>query len=209
MLLGRMGQTVTLESADGTMTDVPRVLFYEADMSDQTVMDVQTRFINQARYKGDSKTVTLFWPKSAPHDLMGSHVWVRGERYRVYGFPEPPSGTPAYNGYDTMLTAIRSLFLYDIELLPQTNERDQWGSWHTTWGDPVPTKANLLRLSESIESAAAQSDMARLAMFELPPGTWRDEYRAFRFQGNVHRIESHDFAEDVVVIAGTREVADA
>ncbi len=206
MLVEHMGEVVTLESDDGTMTEVPHVLLKEADASDQTVMDVQTRFINQARYKGDNRTLMVIWPKSAPHDIMGCHVWVRGERYRVYAEPFPLSYSPT--GYDMRLTIIRSLFLYDIELLPQTKWQDQWGAWHVDEGEPVPTKANLLRLSETLESAAAQRDFARLAMFELPPDTWRDEFKRFRFQGNVHHIESHDFAEDVVVIAGTREVGD-
>lgn len=207
MLTERMGETVTLEAADGTMTEVPHVLLRETDASDQSVMDVQTRFINQARYKGDNRTLTAIWPKSAPHDLMDAHVWVRGERYRVYADPFPLSHTPT--GYDTRVTIIRSLFLYDVELLTCTRERDQWGAWRVEYGDPVPAKANLLRLSDTLEAAAAQRDMARVALIELPPGTWRDEYVAFRLQGHVHRIESHDFAGDVVVVAGTREVIDA
>ena len=138
MLLERMGDLVTLERPDGTTMDVQHVLWYDADASDQTVMDVQTRFINQARYKGDSKTLTMLWPKKAPHDLMDCHVWVRGNRYRVYANPSPPSGTPLFNGYDLFVTATASLFLYDAELLKATRSRDEWGVWHTDEYDPTP-----------------------------------------------------------------------
>ena len=206
MLTERMGEVATLEAADGTMTVVPHVLTRVANESDQTVMDVQTRFINQARYKGDNRTLTAIWPKSAPEVTPDCHVWVRGERYRVYGDPFPMAVSPT--GYDLRLTLIRSLFLYDIELLPVTSTRDQWGAWHTTYGEPVPTKANLLRRSDTLESAARKAEMAQLAMFELPPGTWNDSYKAFRYAGGTYHIESHDFAEEAVVISGTREVID-
>jgi hypothetical protein len=70
MLLERLGETVTLEPAEGDPVEVPHVLCLEADVSDQSVMAVQTRFINQARYKGDQRTLTVLWPKSAPRELM-------------------------------------------------------------------------------------------------------------------------------------------
>ena len=207
MLLERMGETVTLEPADGSEpVSVPHVLCAEADVSDQTVMDVQTKFINQARYKGDSVTLSVTWPKSAPHSLMGAHLVIRGERFRIYGEPFPIAHSP--NGYDCRITATRSLFLYDVELLRPT------AATYDEWGKPsfklVPThaKANLLRLSETKETEAAQRDLARLVMLELPPDTWDESYVAFRFRGMTHHVESVERAEDVVVIAGTREVTD-
>lgn len=205
MLLERMGRTVTLERPDGTMVEVPHVLYYDADASDQTVMDVQTRFINQARYKGDSKTLTLLWPKRAPHDLMDCHVWVRGDRYRIYANPTAPSGTPRFNGYDLFVTANMSLFLYEVELLRPVSTRDQWAVWHTEW-EPTPTKANLLRLSDDMAHAFRQDGMERITLLELPPDTWDDEYTAFRMGGHTHAITSIDYAGDVVVIAGIEAV---
>ena len=202
MLLERMGQTVTLEYPDGTTVDVAHVLFHDADASDQTVMDVQTRFINQARYKGDSKTLTLLWPKRAPHDLMDCHVWVKGDRYRVYANPAPPSGTPRYNAYDMLVTANMSLFLYDVELLKASSERDAWGVWHT---EHVSTqaKANLLRLSDDVAHVARADELQRVTLLELPPDTWDDEYVAFRMGGRTCSIDSVDYAGDVVVIGGS------
>ena len=205
MLLERMGGTVTLEHPDGTTEDVRHVLYYDADASDQTVMDVQTRFINQARYKGDSKTLTLLWPKDAPHELMDCHVWVRGQRYWVYANPTPPSGTPRFNGYDLFVTANMSLFLYDAELLEPVSTRDQWAVWHTEW-EPTPTKVNLLRLSDDMSHLFRQDGMERITLLELPPDTWDPKYTAFRMGGHTHTITSIDYAGDVVVIAGIEVV---
>lgn len=205
MLLERMGETVTLERANGRKTIVRNVLCHEADASDQTVMDVQTRFINQARYKGDNRTLTVLWPKSAPHDLMDAHVWIRGERYAVYADPFPVAHSP--NGYDVRFTCIRSLFLYDLELLEPTRTRDEWAVWHTTW-EPTPARGNLLRLSEDALTQARQTSMAGVVLFELPPDTWDKRFRAFRFQGHFYTINSIDAAKDVVVIGGVREVID-
>ena len=208
MLLERMGKTVTLEHPDGTTEDVRHVLYYDADASDQTVMDVQTRFINQARYKGDSKTLTLLWPKRAPHDLMDCHVWVRGDRYRVYANPTAPSGTPMFNGYDLFVTATCSLFLYDAELLRAERYRDEWGVWHTSEYQPTPAKVNLLRLSEDMVFEVGQHGMGSVVLLELQPDTWDSEYVKFRFQGHLYTINSVDYAHDVVVIGGMREVTD-
>lgn len=209
MLLERMGKTVTLEHPDGTTEDVEHVLWYDADESDQTVMDVQTRFINQARYKGDSKTLTLLWPKRAPHDLMGCHVWVRGTRFRIYANPTPPSGTPRYNGYDLFVTATASLFLYDAELLRAAGRyKDEWAVWHTTDYPPTPAKVNLLRLSEDAAYEVGQHGMGGVVLLELQPDTWDTAYVKFRFQGHVYTITSVDYAGDVVVIGGSREVTD-
>ena len=89
MLLERMGGIVTLEHPDGTTEDVQHVLWYDADASDQTVMDVQTRFINQARYKGDSKTLTLLWPKDAL-GIGGGQACVMS----AYTWPASQGGDP-------------------------------------------------------------------------------------------------------------------
>ena len=208
MLLERMGKLVTLERPDGTTADVENVLYYDADASDQTVMDVQTRFINQARYKGDSKTLTLLWPKKAPHDLMDCHVWVRGNRYRVYANPTAPSGTPLLNGYDLFVTATCSLFLYDAELLKATRHMDEWGVWHTDELRATPAKVNLLRLSEDMVFEVGQHGFGGTVLLELQPDTWDSEYVKFRFQGHLYTINSVDYAHDVVVIGGVREVTD-
>lgn len=209
MLLERMGELVTLERPDGTTEDVRHVLWYDADASDQTVMDVQTRFINQARYKGDSKTLTLLWPKKAPHDLMDCHVWVRGNRYRVYANPSPPSGTPMFNGYDLFVTATASMFLYDAELLKAARRyKDEWAVWHTDGYASTPAKVNLLRLSEDMVFEVGQHGFDGRVLLELQPDTWDSEYVKFRFQGHLYTINSVDYAHDVVVIGGVKEVTD-
>jgi hypothetical protein len=211
MLLERMGGTVTLEHPDGTTEDVRHVLWYDADASDQTVMDVQTRFINQARYKGDSRTLTLLWPKRAPHDLMDCHVTVGGERFRVYADPHPPSGTPALNGYDLFVTATHSLFLYEATLYRTSEALDEWGVPTGEVDEGTVTPVNLLRLSEDESVTAGRVDLARIVLLELPTGTWdeADPYDSFAFDGHMHRITSVNRAGEQVVIGGRREVNDA
>ena len=206
-LLARFGETVTLEHVDGTTEDVRHVLCSEADLSDQSVMDVQARFINQARYKGDSLTLNVWWPKDAPHDLMGAHVIVRGERYRVYSAPFSMANSP--NGYDVRFTCMRSLFLYEATLYRSTVTVDEWGVPHPTY-EPTRAMVNLLRLSETAEDLAGRDALARVVLLELQRGTWDDErpFVAFDFAGRRHRITSVDKAEEQVVIGGQEEVRD-
>lgn len=204
MLTSHMGETVTLEQADGTVTEVTNVLAKLASESDQTVMDVQTRFINQARYKGDQHTLTLIWPTSAPHDLLGAHVTIRGERYRVYGKPWPLAYSPT--AYDMRVTVTRSLFLFDLTLVKYEREQDAWGTWQDERRTEVATTANLLRLSETFDAIAGQSDLTMLTLFELSPDTWDDGYTEFVFQGDTYRIYGVDKAGECVVISGTKEV---
>ena len=203
MLLERMGEDVTLERADGTTEVVPRALFHVASESDQTVMDVQTRFINQARYKGDQRTLTILWPKSADHDLMGAHVWVRGERYAVYAVPMSPSGAPT--GYDMRVTATRSLYLHDAELGTATMQRDASGVWRETftWS---PMRVNLLRLSESVEDAERSAQLARTVLIELQPGTDATGISRFRVEGHEHTVTSVERAGETTVLGGVRVV---
>lgn len=203
MLLERMGETVTLETADGETFEVEHVLCREADQSDQTVMDVQTRFINQARYKGDSRTVMAMWPKDAPtHDLMDSHIVIRGERYRVYASPFPVAHPRAR--YDMRVTCIRSLFLYDAALISTDLVKDQWGRMEEV-DTPTPVKVNLLRLSETIEDAARASELAKLVLIELRPGDYDPSHVKFAFDGDTYHVTSIERAGDVVVLSGRRE----
>lgn len=206
MLLERMGETVTLEKPDGTTTDVERVLCYQADISDQTVQDVQTRFINQARYKGDQLTLNVIWPKDAPHDLMDSHMVIRGERYHVYGSPFAPSHSPV--GYDLQVTCTRTMYLYDVELLTSTQTRDEWGVHHTTW-TPTQAKANLLRLAEDTERGSGQEDVSRIIMFEFAPETWGEHgYEACRYLGHIYYLSAVARSDDSVVCTLTGGVTD-
>lgn len=205
MLLERMGETVTLEKADGTTVDVDHVLCHEANVSDQSVMDVQTRSINQARYKGDSVTLTVMWPKSASHDLDGGHLIVRGERYRIYGTPFPVAHSP--NGYDCRITCTRPMFRYTATLLVPTYTSDEWGVWTATFTE-TEVNVNLLRLSESeSESRDAQAAEERNAtcLIELSPETWDGTPTHFRYNGRLYRITSKEEAGETVVLGGTQE----
>ena len=206
MLLERMGETVTLEKKDGTTMDVEHVLCYQADLSDQTVQDVQTRFINQARYKGDQLTLNVIWPKGAPHDLMDSHMVIRGERFHVYGAPFAPSHSPV--GYDLTVTCTRTLYLYDVELLSSVTTRDQWGVHHTEWV-PTQAKANLLRLAEDTERGSGQENLSRIVMFEFEPDTWgKDGYDACRYDGHIYYLTSVARSDGSVVCTLTGGVTD-
>ena len=203
-LLSRFTETAVLEYPDSQTVEVPSVLCHQADVSDQSVMDVQTRFINQARYKGDSVTITVAWPKSAPHEVTGCHLWVRGERYRIYGTPFPVLNSPT--DHDMRITCTRSMFLYDVSLRKATRTKDEWGGWATTW-EEVPVKANLLRLSDDKVDAARARELSRLTLFELQPGAWDDSYTSFSYQGENYSIQSINRAEESVVISGVRSDA--
>lgn len=200
MLLERMGETVTLELADGTTAEVANVLCAEADISDQTVQDVQTRFINQARYKGDQLTLSVLWPTSAPHEIMDSYLWVRGERFAVYGTPFPVSRSPV--GYDCQITVTRTLYLYDVELGTSVLERDRWGVHHATW-QWVPAKANLLRLAEEHAQASGTAGSEHTLMLEFNTSTWGEGFEAVRYpagEGNrLYHLRSTTTAREAVL----------
>lgn len=208
-LLRRFGETVTLEKADGTMVDVRHALCAEVDMSDQTVMDVQTRFINQARYKGDQRTLSVMWPTDADHDVMDGHLWVRGERYAIYGQPFPVAHSPV--DYDMQLTVTRSLYLYDVELGATTLTRDQWGMQHAEWAW-TPVRANMLRLAEDMERGSGTEGVSRIVMFEFTAEVWGDGYEAVRYPagegGHVYHHTATGLARDSVVCTFTGGVAD-
>ena len=201
MLLERMGETVTFEPADGEPVEVPHVLVHEADQSDQTVMDVQTRFINQARYKGDSETLTVIWPKSAPHDVRDGHLVIRGERYRIYGGAFPVARSP--NGYDARLTVTMSLYLFTAELIVPTYEVDDWGVAHAT-EERIEVPVNLLRLSQSAGDTPRVEDLDGIVLLEISPDHYRADATGFSFQDNDYDITSREVAGETFVVNGTR-----
>lgn len=193
------GETVFVEYADGTSAEVENVLVQQTDATDLTVLDVQTRFINQARYKGDTSTLTLCWPKTNhDDDLNNAHVTIRGERYRVYAGPIPfaPHNCPTM--WDRLVTALRSLFLYDADLLTATTAQDEYGVWTQTF-TPRAVKVNLLRLAESMESKSGRKDLESLVMLEIPLDVYRDEDYV-EFQGKRYTITDTARSTDTIVM---------
>lgn len=205
------GEPVVLEKADGTTVDVQDVLVSMTDLSDQVVQDVQTRFINQARYKGDQLTLTLYWPKAADHDLMDSHVTVRGERFRVYGTPFAFDDAVCPTRWDAQVTVTRSLYLFDLEIGIQASERDEWGSFREGF-DWVPIKGNLLRLAEDATRGTGTEAPSGIIMFELRRADWEDGVAAIRYpagEGNpIYRMRSTAYAQETMVITAYGGVAD-
>lgn len=200
------GESVTLDLADGTSKAVDNVLVAQTDLSDQTIMDVQTRFINQARYKGDQDTLTLNWPKSCPDSLIGAYVWVRGERFRVYGNPMSYAANVCPTEWDRQVVVTRALFLYDLELLVESGEQDEWGVWHISY-DPRPVKGNLLRSADDGENTSGQKvAMQPIVMFELRQEDYQGEQH-IRYQGEVYRVNARAWSSDTVVITATGVVA--
>ena len=205
------GETVTLEKADGTLIDVPDVLVTPTDLSDQTVQDVQTRFINQARYKGDQLTLTLYWPKAAPHDLMDSHITVRGERYRTYGTPFAYDDAVCPTRWDAQVTVTRSLYLFDLEIGVQASEMDEWGAFQESF-EWHPIKGNLLRLAEDAARGTGTESPSGILMFELRREDWEAGVAAIRYpagEGNpIYRMRSTAYAQETMVITAYGGVAD-
>lgn len=215
--MGLRGETVLLEKADGTQVVVRDVLAHPADLSDQTVQDVQTRFINQARYKGDQLTLTLYWPKAADHDLMDAHVTLRGERYRVYGTPFPYDDAVCPTRWDEQVTVTRSLYLFDLELGIQASVQDEWGSFREGY-DWVPIKGNLLRLAEDSEHGAGTEGPSGILMFELRRRDWpdrdsEDKVAVLRYPagegGRIYRMSATAYAQETLVVTATGGLTDA
>lgn len=192
------GETVVLERSDGTKRRVPNVLVAQTDATDITVLDVQTRFINQARYKGDTSTLTLCWPKADHSDLNDTHVWVRGDRYRVYSDPIPYDDSVCPTDWDRQVTALRSLFLYDIELGTAKSERDEWGVHHPTY-EWRKVNANLLRLAGSMGDSGGAKGMEHLRMYEVPIDDYHGEVYV-RADGLVLTVSDTASATDSVVM---------
>lgn len=193
------GETVFVEYADGTEAYVDNVLVQQTDLTDLTVLDVQTRFINQARYKGDTSTLTLCWPKTnVEDDLNNAHVTIRGERYRVYSSPIPYDHTNCGTMWDRLVTVLRSLFLYDADLLEASETQDEYGIWKQSFA-ARSVKVNLLRLAESMEKGAGRIDLEHLVMLEIPLEDYDGE-EYVRFQGVRYLISDTAYSTDTVVM---------
>lgn len=193
------GETVFVEYADGNSASVPNVLVQQTDLTDLTVLDVQTRFINQARYKGDTSTLTLLWPKARhDDDLNNAHVTIRGERYRVYSSPMPYDKLNCPTMWDRQVTVLRSLFLYDANLITTTEEQDEYGVWKQT-DIPRPVKVNLLRLAESMERKSGREDLERLVMLEIPLSAYQGESYV-KFGGIRYTITDTAYSTDTIVM---------
>ena len=196
------GETVSVEYADGNVADVRNVLVQQTDLTDLTVLDVQTRFINQARYKGDTSTLTLLWPKTNhDDDLNNAHVTIRGERYRVYSNPIPFDPINCPTMWDRTVTVLRSLFLYDADLLTTTEEQDEYGVWRQTFSKRA-VKVNLLRLAESMERKSGREDLERLVMLEIPLTVYQGESYV-EFEGIRYTISDTAYSTDSVVMTCT------
>ena len=196
------GETVFVEYADGTEKYLDNVLVEQSDMTDLTVLDVQMRFINQARYKGDTSTLTLCWPKTdSASDLNAAHVTVRGVRYRIYSDPMPFDHLNCPTMWDRRVVALRSLFLYDVELLETVQVQDEYGVWTQTYISH-PAKANLLRVAETLEQKSGRDDLAKLTMFEIPIASYNGE-SYLRFNGIRYEVKDTAYSVDNIVMTCT------
>lgn len=186
-MIERMGGTVTLEQADGTVTEVERVLWC------------------MTAAKPDQAALVLSWPRTAPHDLKGAHVTIDGVRYRVDGRPEPASEAAEGCGYDMAVCVTASYYRTPIALLEGAEaERDQWGVRKTAYGEPMPAMARLDKKRDELRDEMGTKVWRRTVTFELEPGTWREGYTAFEYDGDTYGITSVKFAGEVVTIDGER-----
>lgn len=189
MLLERMGGTVTLEQADGTVTEVERVLWC------------------MAAAKPDQMALELSWPRTAPHDLKGAHVTIGGTRYRVDGRPEPASGTAYGCGYDMTVTVTTSYYRTEMALMGTVGaERDQWGVTTPIYGEPTRAMARLDSKRDELRDDMGAKVWRRMVTFELEPGTWREGYTAFEYDGETYDVANVKFAGEVVTIEGVRQL---
>lgn len=201
------GEPIVLEKPDGEMVEGLKVLVHQTDVSDMTVLDVQTKFINQARYKGDSSTLRVSFPKEYTGSLIGCHAWLRGERYRIYGDPFPLDEQVTPTAYNRIVVFTRTLFLYKLSLLTSSMEKDEWGVAHITW-TPREVDANLLRLADETvgQNVGQFRPMQPILLVELRPEDYNDE-KAYEYGGIRYTITSRSFAEDTVVLVGEGNMA--
>lgn len=196
------GEPIVLETADGEMIEGLRILVHQTDVTDQSVLDVQTKFINQARYKGDSSTLRAVWPKEYTGSLIGCHAWLRGERYRIYGDPFALDEQVTPTAYNRIVILTRTLYLSKIRLLTATMEKDEWGVGKVEW-TPREVNVNLLRLADETvgEHVGQFRPIQPILLIELRPEDYHDE-RAYEYQGIHYTVTSRAFAEDTVVLTG-------
>jgi hypothetical protein len=204
------GETVTLELEDGTTREVENVLVAQSDLSDQSVLDVQTKFINQARYKGDQDTLTLEWPKAEPASLVSAHVTVRGDRYRVYGNPMPYADAICPTDWNRQVTAVRSLYLYKVTFYKNEATQDEWGVTHSEYVG-TDLMCNLLRKTDDVASGASSTANEAILMFELPLEDWDPDYVALRYPvdgGEFVRVTGLNYGTDTIVVSAQGGVSD-
>ena len=193
------GETVFVEYADGHSAYVKNVLVQQTDLTDLTVLDVQTRFINQARYKGDTSTLTLCWPKTnTDDDLNNAHITIRGARFRVYSNPIPYDHINCGTMWDRLVTVLRSLFLYDANLLTVTSTQDVYGVWTQVY-TKRPVKVNLLRLADSMKTASGRQDLQKLVMLEIPLEDYESE-DFVEYEGVRYTISDTAYSTDTIVM---------
>lgn len=196
------GEPIVLELPDGEMVEGLKILVHQTDVTDQTVLDVQTKFINQARYKGDSSTLRASWPKEWTEPLIGCHVWLRGERYRVYGDPFPLDEQVTPTEYNRIVILTRTLYLSKARLLTCTMQKDEWGIAQLEW-ESREVSVNLLRLAdETVGQHVGQfRPVQPILLVELRPEDYQGE-RAFEYDGIHYTVTARAFAEDTVVLTG-------
>lgn len=197
------GETVLLELEDGTTKTVDNVLLHQSDATDLTVLDVQTRFINQARYKGDTSTVTACWPKADDSELNNAHVTIRGARYRVYSRPLPIFEELCPTQWNRLVTLLRSLFLYRATLHKATPTQDEWGTWTFDLDEGREVPVNLLRLAESMEHDAGRLAEESLVMLEIENENYDDEVW-LTYDGRLYEVTDTAHSTDTVVMTCQR-----
>lgn len=197
------GETVHVQLYDGTEYDLDNVLLHQSDATDLTVLDVQTRFINQARYKGDTSTLTACWPKDDDSELNNAHVWVRGSRYRVYSRPMQIHDNLCPTQWNRLVTLLRSLFLYKVTLHKATPTQDEWGVWRFDMDEGREVPVNLLRLAGSMEHDDGRLGVEHLLMVEID-NEYYDGEVWMTYDGGLYEVTDTAHSNDSVILSCQR-----
>lgn len=197
------GERVFVELEDGTEKWVDNVLLHQSDATDLTVLDVQTRFINQARYKGDTSTVTACWPKADDSELNNAHVTIRGMRYRVYSRPLPIFDELCPTQWNRLVTLLRSLFLYKATLYKATPTQDEWGVWQLDMDSGREVNVNLLRLAGAMEHDDGRRALEHLVMLEIDNADYDGEVWV-SYEDGLYEVTDTAHSTDSVVMTCRR-----
>jgi hypothetical protein len=171
------GESVTLRRADGGEERVNNAL------------------VRHLRSDKETTTVSVLWPKGAPHDVSGCVLDIRGRSYRVYGHPFPVHNSPT--AHDMRFEATTAFYRHDVCLLRMVATTSDWTGGTVEVAERVEAKARLIEVRDGAESDAGADRLVRTVALEVQPGAWFEGCGWFEYEGERYRVEGANLLEYV------------